>query len=128
MEERSSLIQTQHNKQKRRKSYENCLIALFITLLVSTNVAFAATTNANRSLHLLGKMEANLWASAAAVYFHIADHACEYRMIALNDDKDDIETTDRILDAMESLKLTDKEKETNAMRKKELGECKNYGQ
>lgn len=93
-------------------------IAVLITLLVSVTMAFAAPTNANRPLHLLGKMEANLWESAAAVYFNIADHARKSKRIALNDYKDDIETMDRTIAAMESLNLTDKEKAAVAKIKK----------
>lgn len=93
-------------------------IAVLITLLFSVTMASAATKDLNRPLFLLGKMEANLWESAAAVYFNIADYARKSKRIALNDYKDDIETMDRIIGAMESLNLTDKEKAAIAKIKK----------
>jgi hypothetical protein len=97
---------------------KKCFIAVLIAILASVTMASAAPTNANRPLHLLGKMEANLWESAAAVYFYIADHTRKSNRIALSDYKDDIETMDRTIGAMESLNLTNKEKTAIAKIKK----------
>ena len=85
------------------------LIAVLVTLFAFTIMACADSKDMDSSIHLLGKMEANLWESAAAVYFHIADHARESERIALNDYQDDIETIDRVISTIENLNLPDKE-------------------
>ena len=68
---------------------------------------FCGYKEADSTIHLLGKMEANLWESAAAVYFHIADHTRGSQKIALNDYQDDIDT-------MENLNLSDQDRVTIA--------------
>ena len=83
------------------------LIAILVTLITNTTMAFAVTKEADSTIHLLGKMEANLWESAAAVYFHIADHTRGSQKIALNDYQDDIDT-------MENLNLSDQDRVTIA--------------
>ncbi|MFH1411994.1 MAG: hypothetical protein ABIG55_05040 [Candidatus Omnitrophota bacterium] len=87
-------------------------IALIMTAFVLSSTAHAAITDAEDSaIHLFGKLESNLWESAAAVFFHIADLAREDAKIALNDYREDIDTIDRVLIKLQALQLTDTERQ-----------------
>ena len=99
---------------ERRDYMKKLLIAILVTLIANTTMAFAVTKDADSTIHLLGKMEANLWESVAAVYFHIADHTRGSQRIALNDYQDDIDTMDRVIDTMENLNLSEQDRVTIA--------------
>jgi hypothetical protein len=86
------------------KKYINAII---IALIIFTSLSVVHAAEGKATL-LLGKIEANLWESAAAIYFHIADHARNDQRIALQDYKDDIDTINRMISALETMQLNDK--------------------
>ncbi len=81
---------------------------IIITIMVFAPLSAVQAEEATKAL-LLGKVEANLWESAAAIFFHIADYNRTDQRIALNDYKDDIKTIQRMLSRLEEMELSDKE-------------------
>ena len=84
------------------------ITVLLVILLFGFGVSlsFAETKDDQNAMHLLGKIESNLWESASAVYFHIADHARGDQRIALDDYKDDLKDMSRCIDKIQGLDLT----------------------
>jgi len=81
---------------------------IIIAMMVFAPLSMAQAEEATITL-LLGKIEVNLWESAAAVFFHIADHNRADQRVALNDYKDDIQTVKRVLSRLKKMKLADKD-------------------
>lgn len=86
------------------------VVLVMLVFCFGASSSFAETRDEHQAMHLLGKMESNLWEAASAVYFHIADHAREDQRIALNDYEDDLEDMSRVIDKMHALVLTQEER------------------
>jgi len=86
---------------------KECVGLIIIALMVFAPLSMAQAEEATVTL-LLGKLEANLWESAAAVFFHIADHGRADQRIALNDYQDDLQTISRVLARLKEMKLSEK--------------------
>ena len=85
-------------------------ILIIVAMMIFAPLSVAQTEEEEvRTTLLLGKMEANLWESAAAVFFHIADHARADQRIALNDYDDDVKIIKRVISRLEKMKLSAKE-------------------
>jgi len=86
---------------------KECVGLIIIALMVFAPLSMAQAEKATVTL-LLGKLEANLWESAAAVFFHIADHDRGDQRIALNDYQDDLQTISRVFARLKEMKLSEK--------------------
>jgi hypothetical protein len=84
------------------------LILVAMIIFAPLSVSMVQAEEADKTF-LLSKIEANLWESTAAVFFHIADSARGDRRIALNDYNDDMETIERNISLLEKIKLSEKE-------------------
>ena len=84
------------------------VILMVIAMMIFAPLSVVQAEEVTKTL-LLGKVETNLWESAAAVFFHIADHARADQRIALNDYEDDVATIKRVISRLEKMKLSAKE-------------------
>ena len=84
------------------------IVLMVIAMMIFAPLSVVQAEEVTKTL-LLGKAEANLWESAAAIFFHIADHARADQRIALNDYNDDVKTIKRVISRLEKMKLSRKE-------------------
>jgi len=88
---------------------KQCISLIIVAMMIFAPLSMAQVEEVTITL-LLGKIEVNLWESAAAIFFHIADHNRSDQRIALNDYLDDIKTVERLLSRLEKMELSDKDK------------------
>lgn len=81
---------------------------IIVAMMIFAPLSVGQAEEGNITL-LLSKIEANVWESAAAVFFHLADHNRGDQRIALNDYNDDIKTIKRLLSRLKNMKLSAKE-------------------
>ena len=85
------------------------LVALVAAAILMLPLSPANATDLVEKVHALGKIEANIWEAAAAVYFHLADDDRESQKTTTTDFHDDVETVHRQIKKLEKMGLSEKE-------------------
>ena len=85
------------------------LVALVAAAILMLPLSPANAADLVEKVRALGKIEANIWESAAAVYFHLADDDRESQKTTTTDFNDDVETVHRQIKKLEEMGLSEKE-------------------
>ena len=85
------------------------LVALVAAAILMLPLSPANAADLVEKVRALGKIEANIWESAAAVYFHLADDDRESQKTTTTDFHDDVETVHRQIKKLEEMGLSEKE-------------------
>lgn len=85
------------------------LLALAAAAMLMLPLSPANAADLAEKVHALGKIEANIWEAAAAVYFHLADDDRESQETTTTDFHDDVETVHRQMKKLEKMGLSEKE-------------------
>lgn len=85
------------------------LVALVAAAILMLPLSPANAADLVEKVRALGKIEANIWEAAAAVYFHLADDDRESQKTTTTDFNDDVETVHRQIKKLEEMGLSEKE-------------------
>ena len=85
------------------------LVALVAAAILMLPLSPANAADLVEKVRALGKIEANIWESAAAVYFHLADDDRESQKTTTTDFNDEVETVHRQIKKLEEMGLSEKE-------------------
>ena len=85
------------------------LVALVAAAILMLPLSPANAADLVEKVQALGKIEANIWEAAAAVYFHLADDDRESQKTTTTDFHDDVETVHRQIKKLEKMGLSEKE-------------------
>lgn len=85
------------------------LVALVAAAILMLPLSPANAADLVEKVRALGKIEANIWEAAAAVYFHLADDDRESQKTTTTDFHDDVETVHRQIKKLEEMGLSEKE-------------------